>query len=240
MAKFTSEDEARELIINTAMNYVGVHEGSAQHHAIIDAYNSVTPRPRSYKVQYTDAWCATFVTFIFDMCGMSNLIERECGCQEMINKCAKRNLVVYKDLTSHMEIGNVVFYDWDSNGRSDHVGIIYKVTGSQLYVIEGNYQDEVRIRNIETNSKMISCIVTPYYDTTVLEPKDEQIEKGWHKDNTGWWYAYGTNKQDYYKNTFQYIDGQLFAFDSDGYICDSSSSSYDKDGAITYIGGRRL
>ena len=234
MAKFASEKEARELIVNTAMKYLGVHEGSAEHKAIIDAYNSVAPLPRSYKVQYTDAWCATFVTFVFDKCDMANLIERECGCQEMIDKCKKRNLVDFKKLDSSMEVGNVIFYDWDGNGRSDHVGVIYKVTASQLYVIEGNYQDEVRIRNIERSSSKITCIVTPYYDTCVGEG---QIEKGWHKDTQGWWYAYGTNKYDYFSNTFQYIDGQLYAFDTDGYICDATSCTLSNEGSILFIHG---
>lgn len=240
MRTFTSETEARQFLVDTAMKYLGVQEGTPDHHAIIDAYNSVSPLPRGYKVQYTDAWCATFVTFVFDQCHMANLIERECGCQEMIDKCKKRNLVDYQKLNSSMEIGNIVFYDWDRNGRSDHVGIIYKTTSTQLYVIEGNYQDEVKIRNIDKTSKMISCFVTPYFDTCVISDTEQHIETGWHKDNAGWWYAYGTNKSDYFNNTFEYIDGQLYAFDTQGYICDASACCMNNDGAIETIGGKRL
>lgn len=43
----------------------------------------------------------------------------------------------------------------------------------------------------------------------------EQI--GWQWDGTGWWYAYGHVKGDYYKNQVVQIDGAYYAFDADGY-----------------------
>lgn len=239
MAKFSTENDARQAIINKALEYLGAHEGDERHKFIVDSYNSVKPLPRGYQVKYTDAWCATFVTFVFDSCDMTNLIERECGCQEMINKCKGRNLIDFQKLSSNMVEGNVVFYDWDNNGRSDHVGIIYKVTGTQIYVIEGNYSDEVRIRNIDRTSKQISCVLTPYYDTTVLKPDDQYAKLGWNKDNNGWWYQYGIDINEYFKNTATYLNGALYFFDEQGYICDGRSSIANKDGAIIQVKGER-
>ena len=34
--------------------------------------------------------------------------------------------------------GDVVLYDFNHNGTSDHTGIIYKVSGGKIYVVEGN------------------------------------------------------------------------------------------------------
>ena len=34
--------------------------------------------------------------------------------------------------------GDIVLYDFNGNGTSDHTGIIYKVDGSKIYVVEGN------------------------------------------------------------------------------------------------------
>ena len=54
----------RQTILDTARAYMGIREGSEQHHFIIDTYNAEKPLPRGYAVKYTDAWCATFVSFL--------------------------------------------------------------------------------------------------------------------------------------------------------------------------------
>lgn len=235
MRKFETELSARQTIVNAAYNFLGVTEGSASHHGIIDQYNSVSPLPRGYKVKYTDAWCATFVTFIFDICEMSALIERECGCQEMINKCKERGIVDFAKKSSSINIGNLVFYDWDKNGRSDHVGIIYKYTSKYLYVIEGNYQDEVKMRTIDINSPLIQCYITPSYNTCVAYDYDNL---GWNKDDTGWWYAFGHKKGEYYKNcVINLTEDDAYAFDVNGYVCDMTKTTLDEKGAIKEIRG---
>lgn len=238
MKYYNSEKEAREALANCALQYVGIEEGSIKHHQIIDAYNKITPLPRNYKVKYTDSWCATFVTFIFDTMGMSNLIERECGCQEMINKCKKRNLVDFTKKLDSQVVGNIVMYDWENDNHADHVGIIYKISTSQLHVIEGNYKDAVRIRNVPKNYASITAYIKPHYDVFVA--KDEYENLGWNKDSTGWWYAYGKKKGEYHKNNIVRINNELYAFDAKGYLCDMSTTTFNANGSISLIGGNPL
>ena len=57
-----SKSQLRQKFVNEAIKYVGVKEGSAKHKYIIDTYNKIVPLPSGYKVKYTDAWCATFVS----------------------------------------------------------------------------------------------------------------------------------------------------------------------------------
>jgi hypothetical protein len=40
--------------------------------------------------------------------------------------------------------GNIIFFDWDGNGVSDHVGIVESCDGTTLYTIEGNANDAVK------------------------------------------------------------------------------------------------
>ena len=245
MTIYKSEKEARDVLVKCALKYIGVVEGTPQHHAIIDAYNKVVPLPRNYMVKYSDSWCATFVTFIFDQMEMSGLIERECGCQSMIAKCKKRNLITFKRELGQV-VGNVVFYDWDGNGHSDHVGIIERVSSTQLVVIEGNYDNSVKERVINKNSKLLMCYLTPNYDVFVTKEKPQVNMKydyenlGWNKDNNGWWYAYGHNRGEYHKNNVVRIDKQLYMFDTDGYLCDGSNSEFTNKGAVKYIRGKRI
>ena len=43
--------------------------------------------------------------------------------------------------------GAIIFFDWDHDGTSDHVGIVEKCEGGRVYTIEGNSSDQVRQRN---------------------------------------------------------------------------------------------
>ena len=38
--------------------------------------------------------------------------------------------------------GEIVFFDYDSDGISEHVGIVEKVEDGMIYTVEGNYEDE--------------------------------------------------------------------------------------------------
>lgn len=245
MTIYRTEKEARDAVVKCALKYIGVLEGTSQHKAIIDAYNKVSPLPRNYTVKYSDSWCATFITFIFDQMEMAGLIERECGCQEMINKCKKRNLITFKREQGQI-VGNVVFYDWQGDGHSDHVGIIERVSSTQMVVIEGNHDDAVKERVINKNSKSLMCYLTPHYEVFVEKEKPKESMKyayenlGWNKDSFGWWYAYGHNEGEYHKNNVVRIDKQLYMFDTDGYLCDGSNSEFTSKGAVKYIRGNKI
>ena len=41
----------------------------------------------------------------------------------------------------------IIFFDWDHDGTSDHVGIVEKCEGGRVYTVEGNSSDQVRQRN---------------------------------------------------------------------------------------------
>lgn len=162
-------------IVKQAEAWIGRKESDNSHREIIDTYNAHKPLARGYKVKYTDAWCATFVSAVAIKCGASAIIPTECGCEEQIK--------LFKAIGSWIEnedrvpnAGDIIYYDWqdsgtgDNTGHSEHVGIVQKVVGSIIYVIEGNYQNAVGIREIAVNGKNIRGYAAPKYDKKVAEP----------------------------------------------------------------------
>ena len=57
-----SEKEKRLSLIHTAEKWLGSKEEDGSHIPIIDLYNSQEILPMDYKMEYTDSWCAAFVT----------------------------------------------------------------------------------------------------------------------------------------------------------------------------------
>ena len=159
-------------ILDVARGWLGCKESNGTHKKIIDVYNAHKPLARGYKVKYTDSWCATFVSACAIKCGYTDIIPTECSCNQMINGFKKIGRWCEDD--AHVPSpGDIIFYDWqdngvgDNKGSSDHVGIVEKVEGNTITVIEGNKNDAVARRAIKVNGKYIRGYGLPKYDAKV-------------------------------------------------------------------------
>lgn len=165
----------RDVIVKQALAWLGKKSSNGSHKEIIDIYNAHTPRARGYKVKYTDAWCSTFASAVAIKCGYTAIIPTECGCQKHIQ--------LFKDLGRWVEndayypsAGDFIFYDWEDSGAGDntgyanHVGIVEKVSGNTITVIEGNYSGAVKRRSIKVNAKYIRGYGIPKYDANTEPP----------------------------------------------------------------------
>ena len=79
-----SEAALRMQVVQTAESYLGCRESDGSHEAIIDLYNAHEPLAQNYTVQYTDSWCATFVSAVSIRCGLTDIIPTECSCERLI------------------------------------------------------------------------------------------------------------------------------------------------------------
>lgn len=196
-----TSQELRQLVVKTAEGWMGKKESNGSHKVIIDLYNSHKPLARGYKVKYTDAWCATFVSAVAIKTNLTNIIPTECSCNQMI--------ALFKKLGSWVEddayvpnIGDVIFYDWDDNGKgdnvgtSDHVGYVTACDGKNFEVTEGNMNDVVGKRKMQINGKYIRGYGVPNYesmaDKTQVKEEDE-------KDMTG---------EEIYNRLVEYLSSQ--------------------------------
>lgn len=165
-------------VVAQAQAWLGKNEKDGSHKGIIDTYNSHKPLARGYKVKYTDSWCATFVSAVAVKLGCTDIIPTECGCEKMINLFKEKGMWDENDARVPKP-GDIIFYDWqdsgkgDNKGWSDHVGIVEKVSGTVITVIEGNYNNAVGRRNIAINSNHIRGYGIPTYE----EEKPEIVLK---------------------------------------------------------------
>lgn len=177
-----TELELRTYLVNKAKSYLGAVEGSANHKAIIDGYNAHKPLARGYAVKYTDAWCATFVSFIAIKCGLTDIIPKECGCDKQIALFKK--LGAWQENDAYVPSpGDVIYYDWDDSGSGDntggteHVGIVVSVSGKTIKVIEGNISNSVGYRTLKVNGRYIRGYGVPKYSTKVTATTDDKINR---------------------------------------------------------------
>lgn len=163
-----NETQARQKLVDIAVKYLGCKESDGSHKKIIDLYNSHTPLARGYKLKYTDHWCAGYVSAMAIEADYTDIIPTEVSCSKMIELFKKLGRWVENDAYS-AEMGDVVFYDWDDNGKGDnagspdHVGIIVSNDGKNFKVIEGNMSNAVGYRTLAINGKYIRGFGVPDY-----------------------------------------------------------------------------
>jgi hypothetical protein len=150
-------------------SWVRLKESNGSHKKIIDIYNTIKPLPVGYKVKYTDAWCAATVSAAAQELNATDIIPTECSCPRMITKAQKMGIWVEND-AHKPEPGDIVLYDWDDSGNgdnkgnSDHVGVVEKVSGTTITVIEGNYSNAVKRRTLKVNGKYIRGYIVPKFE----------------------------------------------------------------------------
>ena len=167
----------RKEIVKQAQAWIGLKESNGSHKKIIDIYNTLDPLPVGYKLKYTDAWCAGTVSALAVVCKATDIIPTECSCPRMITKAHKMGIWVESDARTP-KAGDIVMYDWDdtgsgdNKGSADHVGIVEKISGKTITVIEGNYSNSVKRRTLKVNGKYIRGYIVPKYDAEpVVEDK---------------------------------------------------------------------
>ena len=168
-------------VVAIAQSWVGRKESDGSHKEIIDVYNSQKSLPRKYKVKYTDAWCATFVSALFVKAGATNLIATECSCEKMIVGMKTLGIFI-EDENRIPSKGDIVFYDWQDNrtgddkGSSDHIGIVESANGNTFIVIEGNKNGAVGRRTCKVNQKYLRGFAIPKYSTTSVQVNNPSVK----------------------------------------------------------------
>ena len=165
-----TEKETRQKVVDTALSYLGCKESDGSHKKIIDLYNSHTPRARGYKVTYTDAWCAIFVSAIGIQLGYTDIMPTECSCTKMIELYKKLGRFHEAD-DYKPQIADIVMYDWndaaggkgENKGQPEHVGIVIAASGNAYTVLEGNYNNAVKKRAMKVNGRYIRGYCLPDY-----------------------------------------------------------------------------
>lgn len=108
-------------------------------------------------------WCACFVSWCADQCGYidSGLIPKFAGCIDGANWFKSNNR--WNDRNYEPKAGDIIFFDWEGDGTTDHVGIVEKCENGTVYTVEGNSGDACRQRQYTVGSRNIYGYGIPAY-----------------------------------------------------------------------------
>ena len=118
-------------------------------------------------MKYTDEWCDTTVSAAGIKAGCSDLIGRECGCEQHVKIFQSMGIWI-EDGTITPIPGDIILYNWDqeyqpNNGYSDHIGFVESVSGNQITCIEGNKGEAVARRVLTVGNGNIRGYARPRY-----------------------------------------------------------------------------
>lgn len=86
------------------------------------------------------AWCGIFVSWVYAQAGKQlpkiGFTKGFAGCQTFFAYAVKNNWIIKKE---DAQEGDIVLFDWNFDGRYDHVGLFVKKIDSRYFEsIEGN------------------------------------------------------------------------------------------------------
>jgi hypothetical protein len=108
-------------------------------------------------------WCACFVSWCADQCGYieSGLVPKFAGCVDGANWFKSNGK--WQDRTYEPKTGDIIFFDWEGDGTTDHVGIVEKCENGTVYTVEGNSGDACKQRQYAVGSSNIYGYGIPAY-----------------------------------------------------------------------------
>lgn len=168
----------RNEIVKQAQLWVGLKESDGSHRKIIDLYNAHKPLARGYALKYTDAWCVGTIGALAVACNATDIIPMEVSCYYVTQNAKTMGIWVENDGYKPLP-GDIIVYDWDDSGIGentggpDHVGIVEKISGNTITVIEGNYSNAVKRRTVMVNGRYIRGYIVPKYVEAATETNPE-------------------------------------------------------------------
>ena len=108
-------------------------------------------------------WCACFVSWCANECGYidTGVIPKFAGC--VLGSQWFKDRGQWQDGSFEPSAGHIIFFDWEGDGETDHVGIVECVENGTVYTIEGNSGDTCRQNSYAIGSSVIYGYGIPAY-----------------------------------------------------------------------------
>ncbi len=189
-----TETKLRQFVVSLIAAGVGSVRGDAWHKSMLATYNAYKPLPRNHKMTEGEHYCAATVSATWIKAGVDSVAVVECSCTRMMELAQAKGIWVEDDAYVPKP-GDAVVYDWqdgtnyastDNRGVPDHIGIVERVTGNSMTIIEGNRPvGHVARHTLAVNGKYIRGFICPKYYTiaerekTITEIAKEVIDGKW-------------------------------------------------------------
>lgn len=189
-----TETNLRQFVVCIIAAWVGSVRSDARHKEILATYNAYKPLPRNHKMLESEHYCAATVSAAWIKAGVDSVAVIECSCSKMV-ELAKQKGIWVEDDKYIPKPGDAVIYDWqdgkdfattDNKGVPDHIGIVERVDGNAMTIIEGNRPvGHVARHTLAVNGKYIRGFICPDYaalatpEKTITEIAREVIAGKW-------------------------------------------------------------
>ena len=108
-------------------------------------------------------WCALFVSWCGDQTGLRaagqipyfSFVSDGVSFYKNKGKWIDGSEVNSSNCDKLIQPGMIIFFDWEPDGKPNHVGIVTKVSGGYIYTVEGNKSDSVAEGTYSANSDKI-------------------------------------------------------------------------------------
>lgn len=163
-------------VISVAESQIGYKESKKNYIVTEDGKTEGYTRYGDWYGNAYGDWCAMFVSFCLNYADIpQSAIPYEASCQRWIKATSGSLYYSASDYTPQK--GDLIFFDWDNDGHSDHVGLVASVSedGSSLQTIEGNSSDAVRTERYNTGDRdIMGYAALP--ENPALEGHDADLE----------------------------------------------------------------
>ena len=108
-------------------------------------------------------WCACFVSWCANECGYidTGVIPKVAGC--VLGSQWFKDRGQWQDGSFEPSAGHIIFFDWEGDGETGHVGIVECVENGTVYTVEGNSGDTCRQNSYAIGSSVIYGYGIPAY-----------------------------------------------------------------------------
>ena len=108
-------------------------------------------------------WCACFVSWCAEQCGYidGGIIPKFSVCSDGVSWFSGNGQ--WQDRSYEPSAGDIIFFDWENDGVTDHVGIVEKCENGVVYTVEGNSGDACKQNQYSVGSGSIYGYGVPAY-----------------------------------------------------------------------------
>lgn len=108
-------------------------------------------------------WCACFVSWCANECGYidSGVVPKHAACQNGADWFKNHNQ--WQPRSYVPSSGDIIYFDWNGDGHTEHVGIVEKVENGTVYTVEGNASNTCAQRHYPVGSSKIYGYGIPAY-----------------------------------------------------------------------------
>lgn len=118
-------------------------------------------------------WSSMFLAWCGNEIGLADEQYGYYACSEYWVNWFKSNNAYHEVKDYTPQVGDMIFFDYNQDGSSDHNGIVKSTSNGKVYAIEGNVDGEVKECEYDLTNSTLKGYGTPLFDKVVTNTTQE-------------------------------------------------------------------